>query len=132
MPDSLLLRQAIYFAGGVFVTMELVNFPVPIGSWKVNAVAVSVINLLIFVIALATGLLTIRKLKPRIIRALTLVIAGLLSGIELIQFAPFVFPLAFPRYIVLACLVGAIVPMSLTLFFLGCLFSKRVGPLRLS
>jgi hypothetical protein len=129
MPGPLLLRQAIYFAGSVFITMELVNFPVPIGSWKENAVAVSVVNLLIFLIALATGLLAICKLKARVIRVLTLVIAGLLSGIEMIQFAPFVFPLAFPRYVVIGGILGAIVPMILTLFVLGFLFSKRKASL---
>jgi len=124
MPGPLLLRQAIYFAGSVFITMELVNLPVPIGSWKENAVAISVVNLLIFLNALATGLLALRKLKARVIRVLTLIIAGLLSGIEMIQFAPFAFPSAFPRYVVIGGILGAIVPMILTLFVLGYFSSK--------
>jgi hypothetical protein len=127
MPSPLLPRQVIYFAGSVFTTMELANFPVPIGNWKENAVAISLVNLLIFLSALATGLLVLRQLKARVIRVLTLVIAGLLSGIELIQFAPFVFPLAFPRYVVVGGILGTIVPMALTLFVLGYFLSKRMG-----
>jgi hypothetical protein len=129
MPGPLLLRQAIYFAGSVFITMELANFPVPIGSWKENAVAISMVNLLIFLSALATGLLVLRRLKARVIRVLTLLIAGLLSGIEMIQFAPFTFPLGFPRYVVIGGIFGAIVPMILTLFVLGYCFSKRMDSL---
>jgi hypothetical protein len=125
MPNPLLLRQAVCFAGSVFITMELVNFPVAVGIWKGNAVAISVVNLLICVNAIASGLLALRMLKARAIRLLTLVLAGLLSGIELIQFAPFEFPLAFPKYIVVGGILCAIVPMMLTLFVLGYLFSKR-------
>jgi len=126
MARPFLLRQAIYFAGSVFITIELANFPVHIGNWKERAVAVSMLNLLIFLSALATGILVLPQLKARIIGVLTLVIAGLLSGIELIQFAPFMFPLAYPRYVVIGGIFGAIVPMALTLFLLSYLFSKRM------
>jgi hypothetical protein len=129
MTSPLVSRKVIYFAVSVFTTMELANFPVLIGSWKERAVAISLVNLLIFLGALVTGILVLRQLKARVIRALTLVIAGLLSGIELIQFAPFVFPLAFPRYVVVGGILGAIVPMALTLFVLGYFFSKRMDSL---
>ena len=125
MPGPHLFRQAVYFAGSVFITMELANLPVPIGNWKERAVAISMVNLLIFLSALATGLLVLRQLKARVIGVLTLVIAGLLSGIEMIQFAPFMFPFAFPRYVVIGGILGASVPMILTLFVLGYCFSKR-------
>lgn len=126
MADPFLLRQTIYFAGSVFITMELANFPVPIGNWKERAFAVSMVNLLIFLSALATGILVLRQLKARVIRVLALVVAGLLSGIELIQFAPFMFPLAYPWYGVIGGIFGAIVPMAFTLFLLSYLFSKRM------
>ena len=125
MPDPHLLRQAIYFAGSAFITVELASLPVPVDNWKERAVAVSLVNLLLFLSALAAGLLVLRKLKARVIRVITLVIAGFLSGIEMIPFAPFMFPLAFPRYVVIGGILVAIVPMISTLFVLSYLFSKR-------
>jgi len=109
--------------------MELANLPVPIGNWKERAVAISIVNMLIFLSALAAGILVLRLLRARVIPVLTLVIAGLLSAIEMIQFAPFVFPLAFSRYVVIGGIFGALVPMILTLFVLSYLFSKRTDSL---
>jgi hypothetical protein len=129
MAGPSLLRQAIYFAGSVFITTELANFPVLIGNSRERAVAVvavSMVNVLIFLCALVTGILVLRRLRARTIRVLTLVIVGLLSGIELIQFAPFMFPLAYPWYVVIGGILGAIVPMALTLFVMSYLFSKRM------
>jgi len=132
MPNVRVLRQAAYFAGSVFITVELADFPMPIfANWKANAVAISLVNLLICLIAFATGILAFRMLKARAIRVLTPILAGLLSGIEIIQFAPFSFPLAFPWYIVVGVL-SSIAPMILTLLILGYVFSKRKDPLSLS
>jgi hypothetical protein len=133
VPDARVLRQAAYFAGSVFITVELANFPVPIfANWKTNAVAISLVSLLICLIAFATGILGFRMLKARAIRVLTPVLAGLLSGIEIIQFAPFSFPLAFPWYIVIGGVLGAIAPMILTLLIVGYVLSKRKDPLSLN
>ena len=108
MPNVRVLRQAAYFAGSVFITVELADFPMPIfANWKANAVAISLVNL-------------------------TPILAGLLSGIEIIQFAPFSFPLAFPWYIVVGGVLSSIAPMILTLLILGYVFSKRKDPLSLS
>ena len=126
MPDARILRLATYFAGSVFITVELANFPMPIfANWKANAVAISLVNLLICLIAFATGILGLRMLKARVIRVFTAILAGLLSGIELIQFAPFSFPLAFPWYVVIGGVLGSIVPMILTLLILGYVLSKQ-------
>lgn len=130
VPDARVLRQAAYFAGSVFVTVELANFPLPIfADWKANAVAISLVNLLICLAAFATGILGYRMLQGRAIRVLIPILAGLLSGIEIIQFAGFSFPLAFPWYIVIGGILGAIAPMILTLLILGYVLSKRKDPL---
>jgi hypothetical protein len=133
MPNVRVLRQAAYFAGSVFITVELADFPMPIfANWKANAVAISLVNLLICLSAFAAGILAFRMLKARAIRVLTPILAGLLSGIEIIQFAPFSFPLASPWYIVVGGVLSSIAPMILTLLILGYVFSKRKDPLSLS
>lgn len=126
MREASVLRKAAYFAGSVFITVEVANFPMPIfANWKTNAVAISLVSLLICLIAFATGILGLRMLKARNIPVLTPILAGLLSGIEVIQFAPFSFPLAFPWYVVIGGVLCAIAPMILTLLILGYVLSKR-------
>jgi len=123
-----LLRRVICFAVAVLAIAESVNFPLPLGDWRVKAVAVSVVNLLIFLIAVASGLLGLRLLRSRVIPVTAALLAGILSGLELIQFAPFAFPLSFPPYTLIGGILGSAIPMTITLFILGYLLSKRRAP----
>jgi hypothetical protein len=127
-------RQAVYFALTVLLTLQVGNFPLPIdfrlpaGSWKIDALAITVLNCAICLVAFASAFLSLWALKARLVAVPTLIIAGILSGIELCQFDPFSFPLAFPIYEVTLGAIAAFVPMSVTLVVLGYFLGKRKGP----
>jgi hypothetical protein len=47
------------------------------------------------------------------------------SSIELMQFAPFTFPLAFPKSVVAIGIICASIPMFVTMLIFGYVLSKR-------
>jgi hypothetical protein len=120
----------------VLLTLEGANFPLPIYfssqilgpkmAWKVNAVVITMVNVAIFTAALATARVVIHTLRSRVVRAPIVVVAGIFSGIELCQFAPFASPLTFPMYVLITGIVVAPIPMGITLWLLGYIVSKRV------
>lgn len=134
MLESSAVRQAVYFAVPVLIAVEVANFPFlinfssPAYGWKVMAFAVSLVNLLVCLSAFASGLLVLLVLRARVISVVTLVVAGVLSGVELMQFAPFAYPLAFPVFVLACGLLASLIPMSITLFLLAYMFSRRKDP----
>jgi hypothetical protein len=126
--------RTLYFAVPVLLTLEVVNFPLPIdfsfpaGGWKATALAITIVNLAVCVAAVASTLLALLVLRSRVVPALTIVVAGALSGVELCQFAPFASPLASPLYLVIGGILVAFIPMYITLLVLGFILSKRKDP----
>ena len=88
----------------------------------------SIVNLAVCVAAFATAFLTLLVLKSRMVPVLTLALAGVLCGVELCQFVPFAYPLASPLYVVVGGILAALIPMTITLFLLAYIFSKRKDP----